>query len=160
MITPEPRDCSRPPPGGGNGSSPPPSGWLRLGRPLRRRGVVLDVDSELMFTTDGSSCLATCLNVLLSCCGDCMGSRVASAVGDELPRTPLLLTTVPIRMPTVRVTRIIRLKSHRWDLIRATKAAKREFITLTFLRAFAPKTIINPAVVGVNSQAWWEAPLG
>src|SRR5579864_247601 len=57
-----------------------------------------------------------------------MGSREASAVGLELPLTPLLLATVPIKIPTVRVSRMIKVESHRWALIRAEKAAKREFI--------------------------------
>jgi hypothetical protein len=46
----------------------------------------------------------------------------------EYPFTPPVLSTVPIRMPTVNVNRMTRVNNIRWVLMRAIKAVKREFI--------------------------------
>src|SRR5579859_4621719 len=110
------------------GSSPPWSWPWGLGLRFRWRAVGFGLDSVLTFTTAGSIDFATWPNVLLSCCGVCMGG--SSAASDELvlPLTPLRLSTVPIRMPTASVIMIASIESIRWARTRATKAAKREFI--------------------------------
>ena len=65
------------------------------------------VDSVLMLTTLGSSCFAICENAFDISCGEGTDSGVASL--DFCPSLPLTLdeTTVPIRMPSDSVARIL-----------------------------------------------------
>jgi len=63
-----------------------------------------------------------------------MGRRAASDDRPELALAALRLRMVPIRIPTVNVNRTTSVETDCWALIRAIKAAKREFIR-TYLRA-------------------------
>src|SRR5579872_4548725 len=78
------------------------------------------VDSVLMLTTVGSSCLEICENSFDSFCGDGMVSGVASELFLSWPFTPLEMT-VPMRMPTVNVTKIVSVYAGRLALSRAQK---------------------------------------
>src|SRR5512146_1952915 len=74
------------------------------------------------------------VNEFAICLGDGMVSGVASA--EEFlswPRTPKEMT-VPIRMPTAKVSRTTRVEAQRCAFSLAEKALTREFICLLFLR--------------------------
>src|ERR1700687_2797492 len=87
------------------------------------------VDSVLMFTTLGSSCLEIWEKAFESCCGAGMVSGVASYdLRPSLPLTPEE-TTVPIRIPTVSVARIVKVYAQRLGLRRTQKALARESIS-------------------------------
>src|ERR1700680_2642398 len=87
------------------------------------------VDSVLMFTTLGSSCLEIWENAFESCCGAGIVSGVASDdFCPSLPFTPEE-TTVPIRIPTVSVARMVKVEAQRLALRRAQKALSRESIS-------------------------------
>ena len=65
------------------------------------------VDSVLMLTTLGPSCLAICENALESSLGEGTDSGVASEdFCPSLPFTPYD-TTVPIKIPTARVATML-----------------------------------------------------
>src|ERR1035438_10388011 len=82
-----------------------------------------------MLTTLGSSCLEIWEKAFESCCGAGMVSGVASDdFCPSLPFTPEE-TTVPIRIPTVSVARIVKVYAHRLALRRAQKALSRESIS-------------------------------
>ena len=76
------------------------------GRPRRRFGALI-VDSVLILTTLGSSCFEIWENWLDSCCGEGTVNGVASEV-TVFFSCPLTLyeITVPMRIPTVKVSRI------------------------------------------------------
>src|ERR1700685_8084 len=96
--------------------------------PRRRVCGFLMVDSVLMFTTLGSSCLEIWEKALESCCGAGMVSGVASDdFWPSLPFTPED-TTVPIKIPTASVARIAHVYAQRLALRRTQKAPSRESI--------------------------------
>jgi hypothetical protein len=64
------------------------------------------VDSVLILTTLGSNCFAICENVFDICCGEGNVSGVASLFCPSFPFT-LWEMTVPIRIPTVSVAKIL-----------------------------------------------------
>ncbi len=75
---------------------------------MRRCGFLMVV-SVLIFTTLGSSCLAMVANAFDICRGDGTYKALASAEVLLLscPRTPKD-TNVPIKIPTARVTRMVK----------------------------------------------------
>ena len=87
----------------------------------------MTVDSVLMFTTLGSSCLEIWVNALESCFASGIVSGVASDDFCSFPFTPDE-TTVPTRMPTDSVAKIVRVYGQRLALKRTQKALARESI--------------------------------
>src|ERR1700680_4864861 len=83
------------------------------------------VDSVLMLTTAGSIAFAICENWLESWRGEGMVDGVASAdrFSFSCPFTPYE-TTVPIRIPTVRVSKMTAVKPRRLALKRSHKLAR------------------------------------
>src|ERR1019366_7049370 len=149
----------------GVSSSPLPCSWSGSGRTERRRCGFLMVDSVLMFTTLGSSCLEIWEKAAESCCGAGMVSGVASDdFCPSLPFTPEE-TTVPIRIPTVSVARIVKVYAQRLALRRTQKALSRESISyllklpslLLYLRprqasSKGSKSLDAEKAVGVNHR--------
>src|SRR5450759_3262770 len=120
---------------------------------------------DRMFTTLGSSCLEIWEKAFESCCGAGMVSGVASDdFCPSLPFTPEE-TTVPIRIPTVSVARIVKVYAQRLALRRTQKALSRESISyllklpslLLYLRprqasSKGSKSLDAEKAVGVNHR--------
>src|SRR4029077_3936401 len=94
------------------------------------------------------SCLEIWENAFESCCGAGIVSGVASDdFCPSLPFTPEE-TTVPIRIPTVRVARIVKVYAQLLALRRAPKGRSRS--SISFLLNTAQFFITTPPVLGVG----------
>src|SRR5262245_60029136 len=95
------------------------------------------VDSVLMLTTVGSSCLEIWENAEDICCGDGTDRRLASELlCPSFPFTPYEIT-VPIRIPTVRVAKTVSVYAHPRPFRRTQKALARGSMLLLPLRKIA-----------------------